>query len=99
MFGWFGRKGAPDAVSCAYAPPPWLAGVHEEGFARGYEAQMREVYRTNPVGLRSVRLVAGALGGLVVEAADEAAVGLAKRVIGDVGAAAGDRQSCVGRNG
>jgi hypothetical protein len=68
MFGWFGRKSAPDAVACAYAPPPWLAGAGEEGFARSYESQVREVYRDNPVGLRSVRLVAGALGGLTVEA-------------------------------
>jgi len=37
MFNWFGRKGAPDTVSCAYAPPPWLAGAHEEGFAQSIE--------------------------------------------------------------
>jgi hypothetical protein len=69
MFGWFGRKGAPEAMACAYAPPAWLrAGEGESGFARGYEAQVHEVYRTNPVGLRAVRLVAAAIGGLVVEA-------------------------------
>jgi HK97 family phage portal protein len=69
MFNWFGRKSAPEAMACAHAPPPWLAGAGDEGFARGYEAQLSEVYRTNPVGLRSVRLVAGAIGGLVVESA------------------------------
>ena len=37
MFGWFGRKGAPETVACGYAPPPWLAGACEEGFARGVE--------------------------------------------------------------
>jgi len=86
MFGWFGRKSAPDAVSCAYAPPPWLAGAHEEGFATGYESQLREVYRSNPVGLRSVRLVAGALGGLTVEAEQDEAAKLAKTVLENVGA-------------
>lgn len=61
MFGWFGRKGAPELDRCAYAPPPWLRAETSEGFAHGYEAQLHEVYRTNPVGLRAVRLVAGAI--------------------------------------
>ena len=92
MFGWFGRKSAPEAMACAYAPPPWLAGAHEEGFARSYESQLAEVYRTNPVGLRSVRLVAGAIGGLVVEsnggeAGQAEAARLAKDVMEGVAAA------------
>ncbi len=86
MFGWFGRKSAPEAMACAYAPPPWLAGACEEGFARSYETQVQEVYRTNPVGLRCVRLVAGAIGGLTVEAENEAAARLAKGVLESVGA-------------
>jgi HK97 family phage portal protein len=86
MFNWFGRKGAPETTACAFAPPPWLAGACEEGFARGYESQMHEVYRTNPVGLRSVRLVAGSIGGLVVEAAQPEAARLAKSVLESIGA-------------
>ncbi|HEX6740959.1 MAG TPA: phage portal protein [Sphingomicrobium sp.] len=38
------------------------------GFARSYHEQFEEVYRRNPVGQRSVRLVAGMLGGLTVDA-------------------------------
>jgi len=60
---WFGAKSAP--IEAGLCLPPWLKDAHaEEGFARGYAAQLGEVYRTNPVGLRSVRLVAGAVGGL-----------------------------------
>ncbi len=87
MRWWFGRKSAPELDRCGYAPPPWLAGVCEEGFARGYEAQLNEVYRSNPVGLRAVRLVAGAIGGLVVESRSDAAAELAKGVLEGVGAA------------
>ena len=56
MFNWFGRKGAPDTVSCAYAPPPWLAGAHEEGFALSFEGQLSEVYRNNPGALCRSRM-------------------------------------------
>ena len=62
MFGLFGRKSGP-----AVRPyvPVWIHGeAHEAGFARGYEAQLQEVYRRNPVGLRAVRLVTGLVGGL-----------------------------------
>lgn len=60
-----GRKSAPvDAGACL---PPWLRASEESaGFVRGYEAQYGEVYRSNPVGLRAVRLVAGAVGGLTI---------------------------------
>ena len=61
MGWWFGRKSAP----AARGGVPWLRGS-ETGFARGYEAQLDEVYRRNPVGLRAVRLVADAVGGLGV---------------------------------
>lgn len=87
MFNWFGRKSAPETMACAYAPPPWLLGGEGGGFARGYESQVREVYRENPVGLHSVRLVAGAIGGLVVEAEQPDAARLAKGVLEGVGAA------------
>ena len=64
MFPWFGRKAAPDIRP---AVPLWLSGGESE-FARGYSAQVDEVYRRNPVGQRAVRLVAGMLGGLTVYA-------------------------------
>jgi HK97 family phage portal protein len=61
---WFGRKSAP----AARFGVPWLQADGEVGgFARGYEAQVDEVYRRNPVGLRAVRLVAEAVGGLTVD--------------------------------
>jgi HK97 family phage portal protein len=63
MFGWFGRKSAlPERQPFV---PAWLTSECERGaFATGYEAQLDEVSRRNPVGLRAVRLVAGAVGGL-----------------------------------
>ena len=58
-----GRKSAP--VDGGMSLPPWLrTNEASAGFAHGYEAQLSEVYRTNPVGLRAVRLVAGTIGGL-----------------------------------
>ena len=60
-----GRKSAP--VDAGMWLPPWLrTSEASTGFAHGYEAQLGEVYRTNPVGLRAVRLVAGTVGGLKV---------------------------------
>ena len=60
-----GAKSAP--VDGGMSLPPWLrTSEASAGFAHGYEAQLSEVYRTNPVGLRSVRLVAGAVGGLTI---------------------------------
>ena len=67
---WSSMIGAKSAGSSAFGDeglrlPPWLAGeAREPGFVRGYEAQLREVYRTNPVGLSAVRLVVNAVGGL-----------------------------------
>jgi hypothetical protein len=62
MLGWFGRKAMEPARSLV---PAWLQGEAEAGGpVRGYEAQLDEVYRRNPVGLRAVRLVAGLVGGL-----------------------------------
>ncbi len=62
MGWWFGRKSVPAAPPFM---PAWLQAEAEGGgFARGYPAQLDEVYRRNPVGLRAVRLVAGLVGGL-----------------------------------
>jgi len=66
---WFGRKSAP--ADARPFVPAWLnCDSAEEGFARSYSAQFEEVYRRNPVGQRSVRLVAGMLGSLTVDAID-----------------------------
>jgi hypothetical protein len=73
---WSGRKAAPDARPFV---PAWLTCESaEEGFARSYSDQFLEVYQRNPVGQRAVRLVAGMLGGLTIDAieGDERAVGL-----------------------
>ena len=61
MGWWFGRKSSPDGRPFV---PAWLRTGEDEGFARSYETQFEEVYRKNPVGQRSVRLVAGMLGAL-----------------------------------
>jgi HK97 family phage portal protein len=65
--GWlFGRKSAP--ADARPFVPAWLCSdTAEEGFARSYETQFEEVYRRNPVGQRSVRLVAGMLGSLTID--------------------------------
>ena len=78
MGWWPGRKAAEPTRPFV---PAWLQGEGEQGgFARGYQAQLDEVYRRNPVGLRAVRLVAGLVGGLplFVEAGDDRAVELVR---------------------
>ncbi|MDQ3145055.1 MAG: phage portal protein [Pseudomonadota bacterium] len=79
MNWWFGRKSAAPAVRPFV--PPWLVDGEARGFARGYAAQLEEVFRTNPVGQRSVRLVSSMIGGLPIFAAegpDEAVALLAR---------------------
>ena len=68
--GWFGRKSAAPAGR-AYLPAFLQGEEGSGGFARGYAAQLDEVYRRNPVGQRSVRLVAGMVAGLIIYAGDE----------------------------
>ena len=66
MGWWFGRKSAPADVRPFV--PGWLRPAEEDGgFARSYSQQFDEVYRRNPVGQRSVRLVAGMLGSLAID--------------------------------
>jgi len=79
MGWWFGRKSSPDMLRPFV--PAWLRTGDEEGFARSYDTQFDEVYRKNPVGQRSVRLVAGMLGALPLFAAegDELLVKLVQR--------------------
>ena len=58
MGWWFGRKSAP--ADARPFVPAWLCSdTAEEGFARSYPEQFCEVYQRNPVGQRSVRLIAG----------------------------------------
>jgi hypothetical protein len=65
--GWFGRKSAP--ADARPFVPAWLCSdAAEEGFARSYDSQFDEVFRRNPVGQRSVRLVSGMLGALTIDA-------------------------------
>ena len=69
MGWWFGRKSAPSDMRPFV--PAWLTTAEaEEGFARSYSEQFEEVYRRNPVGQRAVRLVAGMLGALTIDAVD-----------------------------
>ena len=76
MGWWFGRKSAP--ADARPLVPAWLRNDSaEEGFARSYPAQVREVYERNPVGQRSVRLIAGMLGSLTIDG-DDRAVALVK---------------------
>ena len=70
MGWWFGRKSAP-ADARPFVPGWASLGLNgcsqEEGFARSYCGQFDEVYRRNPVGQRSVRLIAGMLGSLTID--------------------------------
>ena len=66
MGWWFGRKSAP--ADARPFVPAWLHNdATEVGFARSYDAQFEEVFRRNPIGQRSVRLVAGMLGSLTID--------------------------------
>lgn len=77
MLNWFGRKSAPPGGRSLV--PYYLGGGESGGFVRDYDAQVRAVFRDNPVGQRSVRLVASMVGGLPVYAeGDEAAARLVK---------------------
>jgi HK97 family phage portal protein len=69
MGWWFGRKQA--AVDARAIVPSWsvlgLTTAGEDvGFA-SYEQQFDEVYRRNPVGQRSVRLISGMLASLTID--------------------------------
>jgi HK97 family phage portal protein len=69
---WFGRKSAPGTVRPTM--PGWLSSCvyadGGEGFARSFDAQYESVFRHNPVGQRCVRLVAGMLGSLTIDAVE-----------------------------
>lgn len=63
---WFGRKsgGAPALPSLARAPFAHVFAPFPGGdWPRGYEAQVRSGYESNPVAQRAVRIVAEGVGG------------------------------------
>jgi HK97 family phage portal protein len=83
MGWWFGRKSLPPAGR-AFAPGMLAAlGDDSNGFARGYAAMADEVFRKNPVGQRSVRLIAGAVGGLPIYAMHDGGEGAVALVQSD----------------
>jgi HK97 family phage portal protein len=69
MMGWFGRKAAREE---APARPFLLRGAYGivggEAWPRSYEAQVREAFLGNAVAQRCVRLVAEAVGSVVLDA-------------------------------
>src|SRR4030095_9785416 len=66
---WFGRKAVEPARPLL---PGWLQSESFEAgsLPRGYAAQLSEVFRRNPVGLRAVRLVSGLVASLPLFARD-----------------------------
>ncbi|MFN2473485.1 MAG: phage portal protein [Sphingomicrobium sp.] len=80
--GLFWKKSAeaPAGLPCAPGVPEWLRANGGGEFVRGYEAQVDEVFRTNPIGQRSVRLVSSGVGALPVysTARNEAAAKLVR---------------------
>jgi HK97 family phage portal protein len=64
--GWFGRKAAREAGR-PFLLRGW-SGVAGEPLPRSYDAQVREAYLANPVAQRAVRMVAEAVGSVVVDA-------------------------------
>ncbi|HVF83082.1 MAG TPA: hypothetical protein VM913_02780, partial [Sphingomicrobium sp.] len=63
---WFGRKSAPAPA----ALPAWTSlACATDGDVNplSYGARVREVFLTNPVGQRSVRLVAGTVSALPID--------------------------------
>ncbi len=52
---WFGRKSAPASTP---AWPPFMATADSDALPRSYQGRLAEIFINNPVGQRSVRLVA-----------------------------------------
>ena len=74
MGWWFGRKSAP--ADARPFVPAWLqSDAAEVGFACSYSEQVDEIYKRNPVGQRSVRLVSGMLGSLTIDVEGDERVG------------------------
>ena len=73
---WFGRKAVRDSARPFLLRGLWSAGtpVGSHGTPpRSYEAQVREAYLGNPVAQRAVRVVAEAMGSVVVDIAEAGA--------------------------
>lgn len=65
---WFSRKSAVAPAGLGRAPgvPEWLQPAGGGGLPHSYEGRVAEVFRTNPVGQRSVRLVSSGVGALPI---------------------------------
>ena len=81
---WFGRKSA----AMPAALPAWAAlarNVEHEACPHGYQARVNEVFVSNPVGQRSVRLVSGTVAALPIDVIEGPAlaqtVGLRPRLL------------------
>ncbi|MCW3798611.1 phage portal protein [Sphingomonas sp. BN140010] len=61
---WFGRKSAPASTP---AWPPFMAAADSDALPRSYQGRLAEVFINNPVGQRSVRLVAGTVAALPID--------------------------------
>jgi len=61
---WFQKKSAAPAVGLGV--PEWLRGEARSGLPSSYEGMVGEVFRTNPVGQRSVRLVSSCVAAMPV---------------------------------
>lgn len=64
---WKKSAEAPAGLARAPGVPEWLRANAEEGFVRSYAAQVEEVFRSNPIGQRAVRLVSGSLAALPID--------------------------------
>lgn len=73
---WFGRKAVRDSARPFLLRGLWSAGApmgSQGSPPRSYEAQVREAYLGNPVAQRAVRVVAEAMGSVVVDIAEAGA--------------------------
>ena len=62
---WFSKKSSA-APAAAFGVPEWLRAGAPSEVPRSYEAMVREVFMTNPVGQRSVRLVSSSVGAVPI---------------------------------
>lgn len=66
--GWFGRKSSPGPVLPSFLPAAGQGAGDQ--LPRSYSTRLNEVFLGNPVGQRSVRLVAGTVGALPIDQVD-----------------------------
>jgi HK97 family phage portal protein len=71
MNWWFGRKGRAGAAPKPFLLSGWGAGAAGGSWPRQYEAQVRDAFLDNPVAQRAVRVVAEAVGSVVIDVTGE----------------------------